>query len=270
MATRRITVDPPEGETVVVDILSGSVSLGTALSSRYSSASTLTLPNTISERTSFYVPGPGPYNVSVKLDGKEIAGPAGAPVAVSTFPAEVHARIDADELADVAGGGSGGSLPTPSIETAGFALRVNTDGDGYELVDADRIVVSSSTMPQTTASTKVTWDSTDDISGTSLALNATPNQVDILATGVYQIKAYAEFYQPLSDVTATPTVGYHYAGPNVGKALDLTTTQVALAVFVDSLTYYFEAGSHVDMSLALSDDAVAVSGYMAFTVIRLA
>lgn len=110
----RITVVPPEGETVVVDIKSGGVSIGTAHAER-TTTRTLTLPLSISERTSFYVPRGGTYSVSVKLDGVEIAG-AGVPVTVSTFPTELRVRVDASETADVVtaeGGGSGGSIAEP-------------------------------------------------------------------------------------------------------------------------------------------------------------
>lgn len=125
----RITVFPPDGETVVVDLLDGGVSLGTAHAER-TTTRTLTLPLTISERTSFFVPaGSGPYDVSVKLDGDEIAGPAGTPVTVSDFPAEVRTRINAAELGSVAG--SGGSI---NIVTATDDYTA-TDGD-YVLGDA--------------------------------------------------------------------------------------------------------------------------------------
>lgn len=103
----RITVIPPEGETVAVDILEDDVSLGTVHAER-ATTRMLTLPLSITERTSFFVPaGTGPYDVSVKLGDDEIAGPGGAPVTVSSFPAEIRARVDAAELGSVAG--SGGS-----------------------------------------------------------------------------------------------------------------------------------------------------------------
>lgn len=125
----RITVIPPEGETVAVDILASGVSLGTAHAER-STTRTLTLPASISERTSFFVPRDGTYSVSVKLAGVEIAGP-GVPVTVSSFPAEVRVSVDASETADVVtaeGGGSGGS-PTPGVAIVrAFPFAFDTAG----------------------------------------------------------------------------------------------------------------------------------------------
>lgn len=124
----RITVFPPEGETVVVDIKSGGVSLGTAHAERTTSR-TLTLPLSISERTSFYVPR-GAYSVSVKLDGVEIAGD-GAEVTVSSFPAEVRATVNAAETSDVVtaeGGGSGGSVPEGAPVYRAFSFDHSTPG----------------------------------------------------------------------------------------------------------------------------------------------
>lgn len=145
MAVQRdsITVVPPDGETVVVDILEDDVSLGTVHADR-SKTRTLTLPLTITARTSFYVPvGSGPYDVSVKLGDDEIAGADGTPVTVSRFPAEVRARIDADELGAVAGA-SGGSVPSPSAGDAAKIVIVSEDESGYELVPVDAVALTES------------------------------------------------------------------------------------------------------------------------------
>lgn len=129
----RITVFPPDGESVVVDILESSVSLGTVHAER-AKPRTLTLPLTISERTSFFVPaGSGPYTVSVKLDGAEIAGPDGAAVTVSSFPAEVRARIDADELGSVASPSGGSSTGVPVVKSLVFAFDDAGLADGLPI-----------------------------------------------------------------------------------------------------------------------------------------
>jgi hypothetical protein len=118
----RITVFPPDGETVTVDILDTGVSLGTVHAER-ATTRTLTLPLTITAATSFYVPaGTGPYDVSVKLDGEEIAGPSGSPVTVSTFPAEVRARVNAAELPSLSGGSSAVDLPRSEYRASSQAM----------------------------------------------------------------------------------------------------------------------------------------------------
>lgn len=140
----RITVFPPDGETVVVDILDADVSLGTVHAER-TRTRTFTLPLSITEATSFFVPaGTGPYAVSVKLDGKEIAGPAGSAVTVSKFPAEVRTKVDADELASLSGGSSAATHYVPADSGNGESVPNNTntlltwteaDGEAAHLLD---------------------------------------------------------------------------------------------------------------------------------------
>lgn len=126
----RITVFPPDGETVTVDILDDSVSLGTVHAER-ATTRTLTLPLTITAATSFYVPaGTGPYDVSVKLDGEEIASSDNTPVTVSSFPAEIRTRIDAAELGSLAGPGV--SVPVAQFLWNGYLER-------YHYIESQRV-----------------------------------------------------------------------------------------------------------------------------------
>lgn len=145
MAVQRdsITVVPPDGETVVVDILEDDVSLGTVHADR-SKTRMLTLPLTITARTSFYVPvGSGPYDVSVKLGDDEIAGADGTPVTVSRFPAEIHAKIDAAELAAVS---SAAPVHKTSAYTAASGDAVLADASGADF---------NVTLPAPTSGAKV-------------------------------------------------------------------------------------------------------------------
>lgn len=149
MAVRRdrITVYPPVGETVVVDISHDGDSVGTAhtvgtafaerQAEEAGDPTTLALPATISEPTSFFLTsGGGPYDVSVKLGATEIAGPDETPVTVSAFPAEVRPTIDTAELADIVGGGSSGgsvSVGAPVIRAFPFAFDDPGLTDGVEV-----------------------------------------------------------------------------------------------------------------------------------------
>lgn len=133
----RITVIPPSGETVTVDISEGGASLGTVHAER-TTARTLTLPLSITDRTSFFVPVGGTYEVSVLLDGVEIAGDDASPVTVSSFPAEIRTAIDVTEMTDVVSGGS--SAVTPILVTLARTMNDNNPAVTAPLPDGQMIV----------------------------------------------------------------------------------------------------------------------------------
>jgi hypothetical protein len=149
LATNVIRVVPPNGETAVVDILdTAGVSVGTAYNSD-SNGDAVSLPATIATQTDFHLPDQGAYDVSVKVNGTEIAAD-GAPQRVNLVggpPELVAPHVEEDER------GSGGSVSLP----IGVVPAATWTANGHDAF-AVRVRWAGGTcaIPQTTAGEALT------------------------------------------------------------------------------------------------------------------
>lgn len=92
----RVTVYPPAGEALTVDISDMSGATVVAYTTR-DGGQTHQLPVVISTVTAFWMePRSGPYDVSAKLAGLEIAG-ASTPVRVYDFPTALRPTLSVTE-----------------------------------------------------------------------------------------------------------------------------------------------------------------------------
>lgn len=139
-----VRVIPPAGESVVVDILDPS---GTSVGIAYSTirgGDQVALPRTITGQTDFYLPTAGAYDVSVKLNDVEIAAAGGMQrvTLAGGNPVRVEPVLNEDERVSLAAA-SGGLTQLATPETAGFALRINTEGDAIEAAAPGALLTSS-------------------------------------------------------------------------------------------------------------------------------